>query len=92
MRGCTNLVSLVHEVLRGLQVEAGLFVVVVNVRPCLQVRNVQGITQGLDMGPKDEVIWSKQGLDAIANLLANLQQIMCKGQSLLNVFYEIPCL
>ena len=76
MRGCTNLVSLVHEILGWLEVQTGFFVVVVNVSPGLKVRNVQGITQGLDMGAKDEVIGTKQGLDAISNLLAYLKWII----------------
>ena len=43
--------------------------------PGLNVRNVQGITKTLDMGPEDEVIGSKQRLDAIAHLVTNLEKI-----------------
>ena len=42
--------------------------------PGLYVWDVQGITETLDMRTKDEVIWSKQGLDAIAHLVTNLKR------------------
>ena len=41
--------------------------------PGLNVGNVQGITQALHMGPEYEVIRTKQGLDAIAHLVTNLE-------------------
>ena len=49
--------------------------------PGLDVRNVQGVTQTLDMGPEDEVIGPKQRLDAIAHLVTNLEKIflLCVG-------------
>ena len=39
------------------------------------MRDVQGVTQTLNMGPEDEVIGSKQRLDAIAHLVTNLEKI-----------------
>ena len=42
--------------------------------PGLNVWDVQGITETLDMRPKDEIIWSKKSLDAIAHLVTNLKR------------------
>ena len=42
--------------------------------PGLNVWDVQGITETLDMRTKDEVIWSKQSLDAITHLVTNLKK------------------
>ena len=67
-----DLVSLVHDVLAGLEVEAGLLVAVVYVRPGLQVRDVQCVTQRLYVGPQDEVVGAKQRLDPVAHLVADL--------------------
>ena len=67
-----HLVCLVHDVLAGLEVEAGLLVAVVDVRPGLQVRDVQRVTQRLDVRPQDEVVGAKQRLDPMAHLVADL--------------------
>ena len=36
--------------------------------------DVQGVTEALDMGPEDKVIWPKQCLDAVAHLVTNLKK------------------
>ena len=36
--------------------------------------DVQGVTEALDMGPEDKVIWPKQCLDAVAHLVTNLKR------------------
>ena len=71
-----DLVSLVHQLLRWMQVKGGLFVVVVNVDPGLQVGDVEGITEGLDMRAENKVIRSKQGLDSVAHLITYLAKIL----------------
>ena len=58
-----------------MQIKRGLFVVVVDVDPGLQVGDVQGVTQGLDVRAQNEVIGSKQSLNAVADLVANLGNI-----------------
>ena len=68
----SDLVCLVHDVLAGLEVEAGLLVAVVYVRPGLQVRDVQRVTQRLHVRPQDEVVGAKQRLDPVAHLVADL--------------------
>ena len=68
-----DLVCLVHDVLAGLEVEAGLLVAVVYVRPGLQVGDVQRVTQRLHVRPQDEVVGAKQRLDPVAHLVADLQ-------------------
>ena len=69
-----HLVCLVHDVLAGLEVEAGLLVAVVDVRPGLQVRDVQRVTQRLHVRPQDEVVGAKQRLDPVAHLVADLHR------------------
>ena len=69
-----HLVCLVHDVLAGLEVEAGLLVAVVDVWPGLQVRDVQRVTQRLDVRAQDEVVGAKQRLDPVAHLVADLHR------------------
>ena len=87
------LVCLVHQILWRMKIQAWLLVAVVNVWPGLQVRNVQSITEGLNMRTKDEVMRSKQCLNTIANLLTNLNitssQNWCRMIS--NYSYLVCC-
>ena len=64
--------GLVHEVLSRVEVERGLFERCVKVLPRLQVGNVQGVAQGLDVRAEDHVAGAKEGLDAEAHLCAYL--------------------
>lgn len=57
-----------------MEVERGLLVAGVDVNSGLEVGNVQRVTERLHVRAQDDVARPEQRLDAVAHLLADLQQ------------------